>query len=700
MPTPAGSWIAPHAAWLPATDNLSQRERIWHLMSSWNGAQAKLPCRDELVQWSQNLSSWARLLGKSREEMDEALTIAKVARLVGDAENVQGLQRQLAIGDALSWLVSLLELIRDAADTGLLDTHNLLPTQAGGLRRRPDLRRDDGISEELKDIAEAFGVNIREELLDKRAEMDGLSELLGPAREPELLDRLLALATDESRDGAIKVSLAPWAVKLFRWMVARTDYVHRLDGCPLPTLEDGDNGVTVLHLERGREAPGRPLAPLATWPEGARPFGSLFPKRKILSADFAICDPDLWVGLAASGYVNASPLLHTKRVVDAFLPDEPLPEPEGTRTHKSTQEVEVSDLACLLEPNIGLIDMARRSRTRAREFIRFLVEFVTESDERAFEECSVDCECEDRHRIYRAAWLAPLHRRRWVPIEASGRRAATASAQSLAGLLADSPETSELLSGPRGEKLLGALGISRADLALRVAAGDEEEQLVLIRSMQDLTAAAGDVERVRELATEIREHPEIIDSIEERKSRRRKIQQNHEVGRLVEDLLRQELECHGLTVRRTGIGSDFEVENDFIENEEEIGLELAGAGGSTLIEVKSTRIDRVKMTPVQADRACSLRDRFALCVVPLDDDVPTGETIRDQLRVVFDIGAHLEPALSDYQSLQKTADAARQPRGPIELEIVEGQARFRIGCAIWEGALTFGQAVERFSRPG
>ena len=91
-------------------------------------------------------------------------------------------------------------------------------------------------------------------------------------------------------------------------------------------------------------------------------------------------------------------------------------------------------------------------------------------------------------------------------------------------------------------------------------------------------------------------------------------------------------------MRRTGIGSDFEVESDFVENDEEMGLELAGPGGSTLIEVKSTRVDQVKMTPVQADRACSLHDRFALCVVPLDDDLPTGETIREQLRVVFDIG--------------------------------------------------------------
>ena len=619
MPTPDGDWIAPSSAWLPATDKPSHRERIWTLMSSWDGAQARLPCRDELEPWSQSLSGWARLLNRSREEMDEALTTAKIAQLVDNVENVEGLQRRMAGGDALSWLVSLLELIRDADDTGLLDGHNLLPTQAGDLRRRPDLRRDGGISEELKDIAEAFGVKIRDELLDKHAEIDGLSELLIPAQESELLDKVLAHAKDNCRNGLIETSLVPWAVRLFHWMLVRPDYVERLEGYPVPTLDQKDDGVAVLSLERGRESPARPLAPLATWPEGAQRFGSLFPKRRILAAEFAISEPHIWAELAASGYVNVSPLVETKRMVETFLPDEPLPERDGTSSHKSMREMEVSDLACLVEPDIGLIDMARKSKSRATEFIRFLLEFVTEADERAFEQCSVDCECEDSHWTYRAAWLAPLHRRRWVPLEADGHRAATATAESLAGLLANSPEISELLSGPRGEKLLGALGISRADLALRVVAEDEEERLTLIRSMQDLAAAAGDVARVRELATEIREHPEIIDSIEERKSRRMKIQRNQEIGRLVEHLLRRELEVHGLTVRRTGIGSDFEVESDFIENEEEIGLELTGAGGSTLIEVKSTRVDQIKMTPVQAERSCSLHDRFALCVVPLDD---------------------------------------------------------------------------------
>ena len=51
-------------------------------------------------------------------------------------------------------------------------------------------------------------------------------------------------------------------------------------------------------------------------------------------------------------------------------------------------------------------------------------------------------------------------------------------------------------------------------------------------------------------------------------------------------------------------------------------------------------------------------------------------------------------------SLQKAADAARRPHGAIELEIVEGQVRFRIGRGIWREALTFEQACGRFEGRG
>lgn len=688
FPTLSGAWIGPQAAWVPVTDDPCHRDRLWDLMSSWSDAPPRLPRREHLESWSRNLKSWATLLNRPVAEMEEALTTVAVARLVSDAGSVEAVQQRLIDGEALQWIVSLIQLLQDVGDTRLFDDYHLLPSQAGRLRR------DESISDELKDIGNAFGIDIRNELLHTHVEVDGIPELLVAQREPELLDKVLGCVKQECGDEMIDPSLQPWVVRLFWWVLAQDDYVDRLDGYPAPTTEEGSDGIVVVPLEPGCEAPRRPIAPVTHWPDGAQHFASLFPKRKILSAAFVSPDSGRWQRLEERGYVNMSPLVETERTMDAFLPDEPLP--DADESHKSAQEIQVSDIAFLSEPDIGLIDTVRRNGKRAIEFIRFLIEFVSATDARAFEEATVDCECEQKHRVYRGAWLVPLWRRRWVPLDSNGR-AARVSAGSLADLLADSPDIAEQLAGESGEKLMTALGISRAELALRVVADDESTRVSLIHSMRDLTeAAAGDADRVRELVTEIHEHPEIIESIEEQKSRRKKIQRNHHVGLLVEELLRQELESQGLIVRRTGRGSDFEIESDYIENDEEVWIELVDDHSTTLIEVKSTKIDQVKMTPLQVKTACSLDNRFALCVVPLDDDLPIDEIVRKRCRFVFGIGAHLRSALNYYQTFQEAADAARRPRGAVEIDVVEGQVRFRISRGIWGDAPKFEQACSRF----
>ncbi len=698
MLTPGGEWIEPGAAWLPVMNDRAHRDRLWDLMSLWIDAPAKLPHRDHLASWSRNLNSWAKLLGRSPSAMDEALTTVAVAKLVSSAKSVENLQQQLVDRESLHWLIAFLRLLQEADDTSLFDEYDLLPSQAGRLRRRLDLRRDESISDELKNIAEAFDLNIRNELLNTQVELAGIADLFPAEREPDSLDKLLEHVKEKCRDEAIDRPLAPWVIKLFWWIVRREkDYLDRLNGFPVPTTDEDGDRIIVLYLDSGCEASDRPMLPVAIWPDGAQRFASLFPKRKILAEGFADSNPDQWRPLAEHGYVNMSPLIEAEREMDVFLPDEPLPEADGKGGHKATQKSRVSDLAFLNKPDIGLIDTVRKSKKRATEFIRFLLEFVTAKDSRAFEKVSVACECGQEHKIYRAAWLVPLCRRRWVPLDSSGRRGAQASAKYLAGLLTDAPDIAELLSGEPGEELMRALGISRADLALRVVADDERTRIALIHSMQDLTEAVDrDFARIRELAKEIREHPEIIESIEEEKVRRKKIQRNHDVGLLVEELLRHELEGCGLIVRRTGRGSDFEIESDYIEDDKELWLELVNRHSTTLIEVKSTRVDQVKMSPLQAKEACQLNERFALCVVPLDDDTPTGETVRKRCRVVFGIGEHLRPALARYESLKTATDIARKPHGAIELEITGGQVRFQIGCNIWEDALTFEQACTQF----
>ena len=722
MPTCGGEWIEPQEAWIPTADDLSHRKQLWDLMVSWDGAKEKLPDSEDLDSWSRNLANWSRLLRSEIPGPPEALTIEKVAMLADEAGSVKGVQEKLVRGEGLEWLTRLLQLVQDTRHTpGIFDKYRLLPSQAGRLQTRLGLHLDHNISEELKDIAKGFGIEIRNSLLDTRVEtkVDGIAALLDHRHEGELLNTILERVNENCREDrttkmprvSIESALVSWVIKLFWWMVGQERYYGRLERFPVPTTEEKGDRITVLRLDSELDISQRPLAPRAIWPEDAQQFATLFPKRKILAEAFANSDADQWHDLAKNGYVNVSPLIETQCEEKECLPAEP---PSGKpEEHDLTQETPVSNIVFLIEKDIGLLDRSRNSEKYAIDLIRFFLKFVIPTDEMAFEVCESGCECRDPHTLYRAAWLKPLHDRKWVPYRKSAGRIISMrpSAESLSWLLERrSPDIVHLLLG-EGEGLLRALGIRRADLILRSVTDEEETQVELMRSMKDLWEAAGrNASHVRDFVGGIQEYPDIIELIQEKKARRKVVQRNRDIGLFVEDLLRQELEQklkgRRLKVCRRRVGADIVVEHDYVrDNEdgenEEIMLELVDqplgakhSRPSTLIEVKSTKEEHVRMTPRQVECSCQRGEHFALCVVQLAGNSPTKETVRERAHFVFGIGESLESASKRYKTSER---ALQSDDDPIEIEIRQKQVRFRVGQDIWhsEDALSFEDAVHR-----
>jgi len=146
------------------------------------------------------------------------------------------------------------------------------------------------------------------------------------------------------------------------------------------------------------------------------------------------------------------------------------------------------------------------------------------------------------------------------------------------------------------------------------------------------------------------------------------------------------------------VGSDFEVDSDFTEDEREIWLQIAGGPTSVLVEVKSARTDRVRMTPAQAETAHRERARFALCVVPLSSDTPTPEDVRLASRFVFNIGELLEEPLRSYRAAATATRNAQKPQGQIDVEISEGQTRFAVSETIWQPGRDLGDAIDEIAR--
>jgi Holliday junction resolvase len=240
------------------------------------------------------------------------------------------------------------------------------------------------------------------------------------------------------------------------------------------------------------------------------------------------------------------------------------------------------------------------------------------------------------------------------------------------------------------------LGISLADLGLRAVAKDESTRISLIDSLSDIVSAAGhDTGKVRLLADEIKQSPGLFEEIQEHRERREKVQRNQSLGAEVERLLREALEAHGMTVTRTGVGSDYEVEDDFIVDDEEVILTLEGPHRSLLVEVKATRGDAARMTVRQAEEAVANKDRFALSMVRLGDAEITAEAVRTQCRFIFNIGDQIGPVWAELSRYRKAKESVCTRVGDVELVVTDAEVRFAVGQGAWDAGLPLEAAVER-----
>jgi len=677
-----GDYIAPGQASIPLGTEDIAAVKIWDCAAKIRNWASVLPRREDTTCWANNLSEWAEILDADPESLDEALTLEDVANVIDESGSITGLLDHLVDGtDAYGWLNTFFGLLVTADLTHLFSDLALLPNQNGEfLKRTFPLYRDGSIDDDLKGIAEELGLSGRGELLASEIRTEKLTSILQEKSEAALLSECVVEVKRQSKspdvtcDGFISQSkpLLAWIIRNEKW--------EELDEFPVVTRFGSAVHASVHKLDSDPTGDVElPLCPSYAWSEKARPFVDLFPPRLVLTDQYAgEISVDMWSLVYDRGFVRTTPLFNTNERIKCFLADESFSiDDDDENQVESVEPVAISQLAFLRMSNQGVIDRIRGSRERAIQFVEFLLEFNLEEDGDAFEKHSVTCDDDKEHEYFRAGWLITLAQRSWVP---SGKRSSKATAESLGNLLRENAGVLERLTTPKARQLLSALRVGLADLALHTLADEEESRISLMSAISDITrAAGGDADRVRRLAEEISKSPNLFDEIEKRAETRRSVQKNQEIGRIVEELLRDALESEGLKVTRTGVGSDYEVENDLIEDEQEQWIEIKGRQ-SFLIEVKSSRSDKVGMTVTQARMAVKESDRFVLCIVTIEDENVTKEEVRTNARFITDIGERLKLAVKEYDNFEATQRSARGSVDDerIEVDITDSDVRFRI----------------------
>lgn len=717
--------IDPAGARVPILDSREGCEALWDIADKVKDYIDCLPMRHETWEWAETIASWAEVLQEEVADFDESLTLANMCEWVAQSDTIEKLQGRLREGaDALAWLNQLYALLSAADCGGLLESEPIVLTQSGALKKISDLSMDRGIDDELKEIGESVGLAVRSTLvhpgvqleesekLDERTESDVLLDVLqrfkekakaiettnAPARpltpRLRLATRAAAASNDPKQPDDPRKIFQGIGVRLFVWLV-RHDRIEQLEAFPVFSRASPSEQPTLLTLAgENTEADDTPLAPVACWPEAAHAVADLFPRHHILSDEYHAALPEsaAWEGLAAEGYVRLGPVFNRRCRDISFIPDEPLPASDGKNVRHVTKDpVEVSALAYFEKEGSGL-DAVRRSKSRAMALLLFLANYVLEAAPDVLEPVMGECECGRQHRYYPCLWLIPMWDRKWVPLGDNKQTGATA--ESIAQLFQGDEESLAELTAGRGKQLLEALGISMADLTLRAMAPDEDTRISLISSVSAIMRATGnDVEKVKLIAEEIDESPNLLDELQERRDRRDIVRRNQSIGEQVEKFLEQILVGRGVKVTRTGVGSDFEVTEDYLQDGQEVLLVLEGPRRSILVEVKATTGDIVRMTAAQAGTAVEQSDRFALCVVQLDTPDVSLEIVREQCRFVTNIGTRIAPIWEEYDRFQETKGDLQTTIGDVGLDITGSEVRFRINAGAWREGLAFDDAI-------
>jgi hypothetical protein len=235
------------------------------------------------------------------------------------------------------------------------------------------------------------------------------------------------------------------------------------------------------------------------------------------------------------------------------------------------------------------------------------------------------------------------------------------------------------------------LGIGVSDL-LRIGVA-EEKRFELDQLSARIYGSSDPM--ILESISVILDNADIRESVIMQREEKEKVSRNQTVGRTVESLLKEALSQAGIQVKRTGVGSDYEVESDFIEDGQEQILEAC----RYLIEVKSTSGDHVRMTLPQGKKAVGIGDvnKYVLCVAKILPGEINEMSVRNNSKFVIGIGTLLRDKVNDATELKKLEkELSPSSTGDVELEIVGSGIRFKIGNRVWqERGIAFDEFVER-----
>ena len=695
LKTDAGNFITPEEALVPVVSVPEETAltALWDVCSRFSHLSSKIPAKQLAFEWAEIVGGW-RFVDPDLASME--ISVEKIAEEIEACINLDQLRSKLNQNvDEFETLNQYYRLVYDTNEKPLFDDKSILPNQNGSFRTRSTLYADGQIDERLKDISAKLDEDIRDTLIHSQVYLSVKDLLQQVKSEADVLNHIVTKIRQPIRGDP---SYLEANVDLFTWLLEHSVF-ELIDGYPLLSLKED------IFSFLGK---GVLLCPTEAWDETAREYSNLFPQDLVISSLYYknIPERQKWEGLTNRGWVLVNPLYREKEKlprrnlsVEHFLVS--VKDFDDEESHELEEGIMVSKIAFLDLEDKGIINRIRKSKPKAREFLSFLFNYVIEEDDLWNSTSEVSCGCGENHRIYESHWMARLKSLKWVPV--GKNRQDLPNPGCLALLLEDEKMLLDRCRHDKPSKLLSMLGVSIGGLMMEVVAKDDEgARLELDKAMGSLFNAYGtNPHQLSEMARLAEGDPGLfLKEVKRRLETKALVQRNQHVGQLFEGILKTALETalegKPFKVERTGIGDDFVIENDFLDEkgQQVIHKVTTNEGAVCYIELKTTSQELVKMTFTQAGKARDQSERYALCVIKLDSAEPSEENVKERARFVMNIGELLLERVGEVETLSKQEHEIVEKTGDIEVEMGEERIRFRIHRSIWEESRSFQEFIE------
>ncbi|GHT74760.1 hypothetical protein AGMMS50262_08410 [Bacteroidia bacterium] len=673
---------------IPYAKDNEDIKSLWDLLSEIK--DIAVPTSEDLFNWIAVIKNIANLNNKDPYELSYVWAIKELIKQIEQKNTLDELKEALN-SDIFQWLNDVYSLIDKISEAFPLEKQIII-NQKNKIRKAEGMYWDACNDDALVDISNLANLNFSEKLIAKKITkfpIVGVEEFTKTDAIGELKTKLNGFSeTDLQEEKTIEGN-----AKFLQWLI----------------INDNKEVIKDLKILRNDEEDGYdyfpktghlPLSPKSFFENNFPLFSNLIRDKDCLNNRYnSYLSNSDYKYLSDNCFIYGSPLVTKKETATLKTLEllgiaeedlKQLKDEDGQLKDKIEITITYSDFAYLTATDGHIYDRNKTQKSSLERFKFLFQEAVNKDPFFEVDNQEIAVEGIDKPIVLKQCiWAYRAKRLNWINIKSDSENTEndyireTPNSKNLSDLLKGEETLIKDIRGAKQQTLLNKMGVGVSDL-IRNTLPTDELRLSWDKAITKMIASDINPELVQEIFND----PSIQQEYQKRLNTKKIISRNQQIGYQIESLFKEYIEelkndGYNVKIERKPFGSDYLItdeSSDFVnQNNEREGFKI----NNWLIELKATGKDYAAMTPLQAETAKKQKGNYALIVVPLDGSEPDIEYVRQNAKVIHNIGDKIEKVYPEFEDIESKKLELNDGKDGISINIEDENVRFRVSSTIW-----------------